>query len=78
MSGPQADSEDKGATYLNIEWTNQHGCGDGDLNCQIILQYMCQEHEERDIGSNTIVNRKRNGRNTFYIQYNCVIRALLF
>jgi hypothetical protein len=52
-----------GRTYLDIEWTNQHGCGDGDLNCQIILQYMCEDHREQDIGSNNIANRKRNGRN---------------
>lgn len=57
MSGPKG----KAATYLNIEWTNQHGCGDGDLNCQIVLQYMCQEHKESDIGSFRIPNRIRNG-----------------
>ena len=53
-------------TYLDIEWTNQHGCGDADLNCQIILQYMCQEHKESEIGSNFIPNRKRNGKNSIY------------
>lgn len=31
-------------SILNIEWTNQHGCGDDDINqCQIVLQYMCDE-----------------------------------
>ena len=34
---------------MAIEWTNQHGCGgneDSDphkLNCNVVLQYMCQE-----------------------------------
>ncbi|CAB4031394.1 Hypothetical predicted protein, partial [Paramuricea clavata] len=37
MSGPG-----KGQTILPIEWTNQHGCGHGDLNCNIVLQYKCQ------------------------------------
>ncbi len=37
MSGPG-----KGQTILAIEWTNQHGCGHGDLNCNIVLQYKCQ------------------------------------
>ena len=37
MSGPG-----KGETILPIEWTNQHGCGHGDLNCNIVLQYKCQ------------------------------------
>ena len=61
MSGPIGNVANAGATHLDIEWTNQHGCGDGDLNCQIILQYMCEEHKEEQIGSNTVVNRKRNG-----------------
>ena len=37
MSGPGS-----GKTILPIEWTNQHGCGHGDLNCNIVLQYKCQ------------------------------------
>ena len=59
-------STESAATYLDIEWTNQHGCGDGDLNCQIILQYMCQEHKDSDIGSSSIINRKRNGKNRIF------------
>lgn len=41
-----------GNSYLNIEWTNQHGCGgneQGDphkLNCQIVIQYMCHHVAE--------------------------------
>ena len=43
MSGKQGQStERKGKSFLTVEWTNQHGCGDDDLNCNIVLQYMCQ------------------------------------
>jgi len=30
-------------SYLQLEWTNQHGCGQGHLNvdCDLIIQYMC-------------------------------------
>ena len=28
---------------LAIEWTNQHSCNDPNNNCDIILQYMCQD-----------------------------------
>jgi hypothetical protein len=31
-----------GESKLRLEWTNQHGCG-GKVNCDLILQYMCQE-----------------------------------
>ena len=39
-----------------MEWTNQHGCGgneDSDphkLNCNVVLQFMCQEGDETDNG----------------------------
>ena len=49
MSGPKGQSsERKGKSFLNVEWTNQHGCGDDDLNCNIVLQYMCQPENEND------------------------------
>ena len=34
---------------MNIEWTNQHGCGGDEdkdphkLNCNIVIQYLCQD-----------------------------------
>ena len=29
---------------LQVEWTNQHGCGrNSNLRCDIVLQYMCDE-----------------------------------
>lgn len=41
-----------GKSVMPIEWTNQHGCGGNDdnnphkLNCNIVIQMMCQPHEE--------------------------------
>ncbi|EDO37140.1 predicted protein [Nematostella vectensis] len=49
MSYFQSSNSGSGKTYLTMEWTNQHGCGgneDSDphkMNCQLVLQYMCQE-----------------------------------
>lgn len=44
MSGAIKDAP----TILNLEWTNQHGCGDGDLNCNIVLQYLCRPSGQKD------------------------------
>lgn len=41
-------------SILSVEWTNQHGCGGNEatdpytLNCNILLQYMCDEDETSD------------------------------
>lgn len=41
-----------GISQLNVEWTNQHGCGGNEhddphkLNCNINLQYMCEPDHE--------------------------------
>ena len=45
MSGP---NQNVAPTILNIEWTNQHGCGDKDLNCNIVLQYQCRPSKQDD------------------------------
>ena len=29
--------------WLNFGRTNQHGCGNGKTNCDIILQYACED-----------------------------------
>ncbi len=48
--GPKNLAGDVGQSYLSFEWTNQHGCGGNEdtdphkLNCNIVLQYMCQEN----------------------------------
>ena len=30
---------------LQLEWTNQHGCGggQGNVKCDLVLQYMCED-----------------------------------
>eukprot|EP01088_Endostelium_zonatum_P015437 TRINITY_DN377_c0_g1_i1.p1 TRINITY_DN377_c0_g1~~TRINITY_DN377_c0_g1_i1.p1 ORF type:complete len:646 (-),score=159.16 TRINITY_DN377_c0_g1_i1:47-1984(-) len=28
---------------LSVEWTNQHGCGNPNTHCEVIIQYMCQD-----------------------------------
>ena len=44
----QSSDTGSGKSYLTVEWTNQHGCGGNEdtdphkLNCNIVLQYMCQ------------------------------------
>jgi len=44
---------DAGKSYMDIEWTNQHGCGgneDADphkQNCNLVMQYMCQPESVR-------------------------------
>jgi hypothetical protein len=30
-------------SILNMEWTNQHSCGDPNNHCEIIFQYMCDD-----------------------------------
>jgi len=43
-------------SYLQIEWTNQHGCGQGHTNvdCDIIIQYMCDPSIRDGTSTNTI------------------------
>ena len=65
MSGKKGQStEPKGKSFLAVEWTNQHGCGDDDLNCNIVLQYMCQAHGEagprETLRNGTIIYRIMN------------------
>ena len=37
-----------GKSLLTIEWTNQHGCNDRDLSCNIVLQYRCQDDKNNE------------------------------
>lgn len=47
----QSGSNEGEDTTLQVEWTNQHGCGgneDNDphkLNCNLVLQYMVQDYD---------------------------------
>ncbi|CBY14070.1 unnamed protein product [Oikopleura dioica] len=55
------ESTTEAASELAIEWWNQHGCGRRDandanwVNCQIVLQYMCEDSTKTKI---------QNGLNT--------------
>jgi hypothetical protein len=35
-------------SQLTIEWTNQHGCGNPKMSCNLVLQYMCSNGNEDD------------------------------
>lgn len=41
-------------SVLTIEWTNQHSCNTDNNNCEIIVQYMC-ENDVRDGASTTTI-----------------------
>ncbi|XP_039249445.2 protein DD3-3-like [Styela clava] len=41
-------------TTLQIQWSNQHSCGDENNNCEIIIQYMCGNHLRDGTTGNTI------------------------
>ncbi|XP_071805956.1 protein DD3-3-like [Asterias amurensis] len=57
----------QGQSLMTMEWTNQHGCGGDEntdphkLNCNIVLQYMCQVDAATATGD---VDTIRNGRTT--------------
>lgn len=59
------ESVPDGPSRLQLEWTNQHGCGGNEddnphkLNCNFVLQYMCQP----DVGT-VSPDTIRNGVNT--------------
>lgn len=56
-----------GDSFLDVEWTNQHGCGGNEdthpqkKNCQLIMQYMCQDEVSSATGTD---NTLRNGVET--------------
>eukprot|EP00117_Sycon_ciliatum_P009216 scpid102889/ scgid11602/ Protein DD3-3 len=59
-----------GSSELEVEWTNQHGCGgneDSDphkLNCNMVLQYMCQNDHGINSTGDFPLDYLRNGANT--------------
>jgi hypothetical protein len=56
-----SSSDLKGKSLLTIEWTNQHGCGDRDLNCNFVLQYRCQDDtKHQKLNHHTMRNGKNN------------------
>ncbi|GFR70431.1 protein DD3-3-like [Elysia marginata] len=51
----------EGRSFMDIEWTNQHGCGNNvDTHCNIVLQYMCQD----DVDGAGNIDTLRNGLTT--------------
>jgi len=56
------------SSLLQVEWTNQHGCGVGHLNvdCNIVLQYMCgtnvrdgaRDEDNPQLGNNQLITLK--------------------
>ncbi|GFO44390.1 protein dd3-3-like [Plakobranchus ocellatus] len=68
QSGPwKTQADGKGRSYLNVEWTNQHGCGGNEntspqkQNCALVLQYLCQDDVDSAKGS---ADSLRNGHVT--------------
>eukprot|EP01113_Clastostelium_recurvatum_P006661 TRINITY_DN13032_c0_g1_i1.p2 TRINITY_DN13032_c0_g1~~TRINITY_DN13032_c0_g1_i1.p2 ORF type:complete len:330 (-),score=87.89 TRINITY_DN13032_c0_g1_i1:99-1067(-) len=35
-------------SILNVEWTNQHACGNDGIECTLVFQYMCQAPGQAD------------------------------
>jgi len=33
-------------SLLSIEWTNQHGCGNPKMHCNVVLQWMCSRNDQ--------------------------------
>lgn len=39
---------------LQLEWTNQHSCGDANSHCELVLQYMCHDKLKDGTSTDTI------------------------
>lgn len=48
-----------GSTY-RIEWTNQHSCGEQNNNCELVVQYMCDDRLRDGSEETTIPDDKKN------------------
>jgi plastocyanin len=48
---------------LEVQWTQQHSCGIGNNNCELVLQYMCDEHLTMQ-GLDTTATAMRDGTTT--------------
>ncbi|XP_076449787.1 protein DD3-3-like [Babylonia areolata] len=47
-----------GTSILQVEWTNQHSCGDANSHCELVLQYMCGD-QIRDGATTTTIPDNR-------------------
>eukprot|EP01112_Ceratiomyxa_fruticulosa_P014502 TRINITY_DN4157_c0_g1_i4.p1 TRINITY_DN4157_c0_g1~~TRINITY_DN4157_c0_g1_i4.p1 ORF type:complete len:1284 (+),score=241.55 TRINITY_DN4157_c0_g1_i4:155-4006(+) len=58
-------------SVVTIEWTAQHGCGNPNTNCEIILQYMCEGYDnDHDHANNPDTPGIRDGHTTDTIPFN--------
>lgn len=55
-----------GTSTLQIEWTNQHSCGDANSHCELVLQYMCGDHVRDGTTTTTIPDNRMSCQD-----YNC-------
>eukprot|EP00493_Phyllostaurus_siculus_P027269 UN27616 len=64
-------TEKEGNSYFPIEWTNQHGCGENTpgkpnkLNCNMVLQFMCQRDNGDEPDRYTIRDGTKTSRNNY-------------
>lgn len=45
---------------IPMEWTNQHGCGMSNNDCQIVIQYMCSDKLRDGVTTRTIPDQPSN------------------
>ena len=80
MSGDDDINQNRqGASYLDIEWSQLHGCGfdqDGEKihNCNMKIQYMCQDDEDSngnplDVDNLNDAKTVRNGNDIESVNY---------
>ena len=50
-------------SVLKVEWTNQHGCGAPENQCEVVLQYMCEPEDAQG------KSRIRDGISTDRVPY---------
>lgn len=43
---------------VNVEWTNQHSCGNVNNHCELVLQYMCGDRVRDGTTTNTIPDNR--------------------
>jgi len=67
---------------VKLEWTNQHSCGGPNNNCELIIQYMCDDRIRDGTSEGTIPDRinhdadQRFGRHESFASYiNCKYRS---
>lgn len=73
---------DAGKSYMDIEWTNQHGCGGNEANdphkqnCNLVLQYMCQDEGINQSKSNIHTREVTMFLSVVYHLWDCLSLSL--